>query len=64
MPELIDVNLFLSVHDAAALRAAALSADPDMPPNASIAECCRILLHPLSPPAGCDILESIAHLTE
>ena len=64
MPELIDVNLFLSVHDAAALRAAAVAANPGTPPNASLAECARILLHPLSPPAGCDILESTAHRTE
>lgn len=64
MPALIDVNLFLSVHDAAALRAAAVAADPDLPQGASLAECARILLHPLSPPAGCDILESTAHRTE
>lgn len=59
-PALIDVNLFLSVHDAAALRAAAVSADPDLPQDASLAECCRVLLHPVLAPAGADILESTA----
>lgn len=57
---LIDVTFFLSVHDAAALRAAAFAADPELPESASLAECCRVLLHPIEPPAGCDILESTA----
>ena len=59
-PALIDVNLFLSVHDAAALRAAALAADPELPATASLAECARVLLHPDLAPAGADILESTA----
>lgn len=57
---LIDVTLFLSVYDAAALRAAALAAEPDLPIAASLAECCRVLLHPDLAPAGADILESTA----
>lgn len=56
---LLEVSIFLEVHDAAALRAAALAIDPDMPQDASLAECARILLHPEAP-AGADILESTA----